>query len=578
MEPNKYYLPLESKNLAHYLVKACLCPVNYITNRNEDIQNLFPNYILLSNEKFVQDTNCSLEIILNRDEEEVIKISDNFFLFEKPLPITRIKKVFFRNHIQRVQTGFDINSGAAFLPEKLTEIDETTESINTYQLKNTTKTLSNDNWNDKLDLFNRILGGFSLMSVSGNENSYPTDYFHALSIFNKLIKDELVNQSVPLNNNYEWALIKGDKFVELYQAIHSKIDSNIINHFALKENITLTRNNGKIAIDKIQKKSNTYNIATLGSYGDGTRLSIDNFISDLVSDKFPPEKKEGLSIMFGINQGYDIFRNRYKTKNFEIDVKFQLNSQLDYLTIESVYQYVFNGKTNNYTFNYLSWCPQYKDSKDFAGYDTFDILDRTFAIKKKETSSLLFQNLFQSISKETIYDKLIAEHIKYLPPFAKMDSKESAINYFDNILEDSLRDYANAFFLKGSQENLENEKKNKELIQELENLVENQKNRIKELESQLLQSNKNTNNKIIPKSVTKVIKSENFGSPEPTLIPIENDEEYLFNKRKKELKSLGITKLKAKAKDLGVKNTNEYNKENIEKLVEVILEIEFKTN
>ena len=64
MESNRYYLPLESKNLAHYFAKACLCPVNYITNRNDDIQNLFPNYILLSNEKFVQDTNCSLEIVL----------------------------------------------------------------------------------------------------------------------------------------------------------------------------------------------------------------------------------------------------------------------------------------------------------------------------------------------------------------------------------------------------------------------------------------------------------------------------------------------------------------------------------
>lgn len=578
MESNKYYLPLESKNLAHYLVKACLCPVSYISNRNEDIQNLFPNYILLSNEKFVQDTNCSLEIILNSGEEEVIKISESFFLFEKPLPITRIKKVFFRSHLQKTQTGFDINSGAAFLPEKLTEVDETTESINTYQLKNATKTFNNYNWSDKLDLFNRILGGFSLMSVSGNENSYPTDYFHALSIFNKLINDELINQSVPFNNNYEWALIKGDKFVELFQAIHSKIDSNVINHFALKENIILTRNNGKIVVDKIQKKSNTYNIATLGSYGDGTRLSIDNFISDLVSDKFPPEKKEGLSLMFGINQGYEVFRNRYKTKNFEIDIKFQLNSQLDYLTIESIYQYVFNGKTNNNIFNYLSWCPQFKELKDFTGYDTFDILDRTFAIKKKEIFSISFQNLFQSISKESIYEKILSEYTKSIPPFAKITSNEIAINYISNILDVSLRDYANAFFLKGNQENLENEKKNKELIQELENLVENQKSKIKELESELLQSNKNTNNRVGTKSEQKVIKYENFNSTEPTLIPIENDIEYHFNKRKKELKSLGITKLKSKAKDLGVKNTNEYNKENIEKLVEVILEIEFKTN
>jgi hypothetical protein len=598
METTNYYLPIESKNLAHYFAKACICPVNYITNRNEDIQNLFPNYILLSNQKFAKDTNCSLEIVLNSNEEELINISENFYLFEKPLPITRVKKVFFKTEAQKTQSFFDINSGAAFIPENIVEIDSITEYINTYQLKNINK-LSNNNWNINLDLFNRILGGFSIMSISGNENTYPIDYFNTLSTFNKLVKESLMDQLVPINHNYDWALIKGDKFVDLYNAIHSKIDSNTINYFASKESIKITKNNGKIITDKIQKKSNTFIIATLGSYGEGARMSIDNFISDLISDKFPSEKKEGLSLMFGINQGYESFRNKYKTENFNIDVKFKLNSQLDYCIIESIYQLVFNNKKDNSIFKYLSWCPEYKELKDYKDYETFEILDKTFIIKKKEKEdySQSFQTLFQNISKQSIYEKILAEYVKLMPPFTKITSNEEAIKYFSDILDDNLKDFANPFFIKGQKEITEYEKENKEKIVKLENKIEEQKNIILELELKLNQSinlypdekekeiikskvnePSNINETEKERLNSKINSTTNLETAEPTLIPIENDEIYVFNKRKKDLKDLGITKLKPLAFNIGIKNAKEFKKENIDKLVDLILNIEFKSN
>lgn len=587
MGTNKYYLPLDAKNLAHYFVKACLCPTNYINARNEDIQNSFPNYILLSNEKFVQNSDCSIEIVLNNNDEVPIKISKNFYLFEKPLPITRIKKVFLKSEALKQQLLFNINDGAAFLPEKLIEVDASKESINTWQIKNV-KNESNNEWNEKLDLFNRILGGFAVMSISGIENTFPVDYFNTLSTFNKLIKESLLDQSVYTNKNYDWALIKSDKFTELFEAIHSKIDNSTINYFASKEKIALIKNNGKIVIDKIKKESNTYNIATLGSYGEGTRMTIDSFISDLVSDKFPSEKKEGLSLMFGINQGYEAFRNKYKTQNFEVDIKFKLNSQLDYCTIESIYQLVFNNKTDNYKFNYLVWCPEYTEKKNYKEYDTFHILDRTFIIKKKEEEvySQSFQNLFQSTSKKDIYEKILAEYIKLLPPFIKITSNEEAVKYFSDIIDDNLKEFGNSFFIKGCKEGLDKELKsieikNNQIITKLEDTIEKQKNRIEELENNLIKDNFSFSNKNTDEVVTsKVNEPSNFIELEPTLIPIENENEYVFNKRKKELKALKITKLKEVAKSIGVKNGNDFKNEraSMDELVEIVLSIEFRVN
>ena len=89
------------------------------------------------------------------------------------------------------------------------------------------------------------------------------------------------------------------------------------------------------------------------------RKKLDDFFSFLVNSDFEPDRKEGISLMFGLNKGYTAFRNKYETEDLELEIKFRLESQLEYYTIESIYQYVFNGKTDNYNYEYLDgWCPQ----------------------------------------------------------------------------------------------------------------------------------------------------------------------------------------------------------------------------
>ena len=143
---NLFYIPIHSMNLAHYLGAGIIVPSIYIENKNSDIQDRFKNHLLLSSSKFTKETNCAIEIVLNTDEEEIPKkISENFYLFDMPLPISRIKGIYFTDEEKKIGSHFDITSGTAFIPDRLLKVSED-ESIDTKELENIKYRLSDQNW------------------------------------------------------------------------------------------------------------------------------------------------------------------------------------------------------------------------------------------------------------------------------------------------------------------------------------------------------------------------------------------------------------------------------------------------
>lgn len=477
MNEQKYFLPIKSVNLAHYMSKGCICPANYLKNRNQDIQTKFENSLLLSNTKFTDQTNCALEIVFNNPLEEPRKISENFFLFDSPLPISRIKKIIFQDENQKKTTSYNISSGVAFLPDNLVEIDSSSETTNSNQLSDLNFEGVNKDWNKELELFDKLLGGFSLMSIAGNEyQNYPLNYFNTLSVINNLIKEEIINPVVPVNKDFEWTIIntsKHGKLRDLHNAIYSKIDANITEEFAKKESIILETKYGQYVLDKITRDSYTYLVAILASYGEGTTLKIDDFISDFVSNKLSDsdEKKEGIALIFGINKGYEAFRNKYKTENFKVDIKFKLDSQLDYYTIESIYQFVFNNKKDNYSFDYIdNWCVKLKENILRDDCETYQVLDKTISYKKKE--KIGFQEFFQNTSRSNIYKKILTEINKSIPAYVKNIDEKKGNEYLVNLLEKDFEEYTRLFFDKVKEqvekENIkleaENEKSEQQLV------------------------------------------------------------------------------------------------------------------
>lgn len=384
MSEYKFYLPIKSVNLPHYFVKGIISPVKYIKNRNIDIQNRFEDCLLLSDSPFTSETNCALELILEKKEENVRAISDNFFLFDKPLPISRIKQVFFQEQKQKNTSVFSITNGGAFLPEKLLRVLANRTTIDTNQLQNIINEQKNKNdWTTSLISFNKLMGGFAIMRISSEDKeNYSINYFSTLGLINTLVKNQLKKNGVLTEANYNWAIFNNDeKNTSLRKAIYSKINRAFVEKFAKEEEektgkkIEITTKNGIIIVH--DKSTQTYFVNILGSYGEGTRRTLDSFFSDFYSGKFSSKALEGLSLMFGLNKGYEAFRNSYETQNFKVDIKFKLDNQLDYYTIESIYQYSINSIVENTIFEYLDvWCNGANE------LSIQNILDRKF--KKKE--------------------------------------------------------------------------------------------------------------------------------------------------------------------------------------------------
>ena len=599
-----YYLPIKSENLAFYFAKGCICPTKYIQNRNADIQNRFDNQILLSNSIFTNETNCSLEIVLNEKLEKPFPISDSFFLLEIPLPISRVKKIIFKEEQQKINTVYDIVNGAAFLPINLIKVEPNSKETNTNELTSINIRNYSKDWSIELEHFNRLMGGFALMSIAGNDQqNYPINYFSTLSVINNLVKDELINQEVEFEKNQEWAIIRTDKFIPLYDTIYNKINNNTVENFAKVDKIQLIKHNGKFLIDKINQEKFTYFLAILASYGEGTRQNIDTFISDIISNKFPVERKNIIALIFGINKGYDIFRNNYKTNNFNVDVKFKLDSQLDYYTIESIYQFAFNNKRDNRAFEYLNWVSEYKDKTDYKDFETYQVLDKTIIIKKKEKPG--FKDFFQSISRNKIYQKIISEINKCIPKYLIDKDNIEGTKYFTTLLKEDFEEYENEIYEK-TKEKIEKElnnkfdKKNTEKnieIEKLNNFIREQKNEIMNLEEIIKKSKSNDNVNIknnldleqqliitnsslpendVPGNNVNIGKTANDNQ----INDVNNgdgDKVMKTNeKRKQELKKLNITNLRKEAEKLKVDNFKAFknNSADMDKLIEAILYIE----
>lgn len=213
---NSLYLPINSINLAHYFKSGIILPTKLIKNRYSDIQNQNSDFLLLSTNKWVDDSDCSIEVVLsNVDKEKIIKISKNFLLYHFALPISRIKAIYFKNLEQSKVTITNINISTAFIPDHLISIEKNKniEPISSIEAKSYTITEEPDN--KKIEefsrKFDRILGSLALMRLAGNfPKNYSDNYFHTLSHFNEAIRRD------SQKHQEELALKAEDKYLELF--------------------------------------------------------------------------------------------------------------------------------------------------------------------------------------------------------------------------------------------------------------------------------------------------------------------------------------------------------------------------
>lgn len=309
-----YYFPIKSECLAHYLGCACLKPSKYFTNKPQDIQNSFENFLLITTSKGCIECNCCLEIVLT-DEEEVKLISagKTWYFFESSLPITRVKKIYFTEEQQKDKTLTNIRMGTAFVPESIVGAICSFEYITAKEVKIPDNYYVKDQAKE-IELYDRILGALVIMRLAREKYmNFSETYIETLAVFNKLIAAALVKAGKSSNDQYSGLFTQSKSYAYLLPYLNKQVDVDDVKQMAKSEGQVVFQNKitRKIELDRLDKKA--YILAVLASYGVGTESKRDK-VDGLILSNFEGIKSAQLvALCFGYNHGYNAFNSFYGT-------------------------------------------------------------------------------------------------------------------------------------------------------------------------------------------------------------------------------------------------------------------------
>ncbi|MBW7469129.1 hypothetical protein ABID22_003831 [Pontibacter aydingkolensis] len=602
------------ENLPQYFLRGIILPTVFYSNRAEDVQDRFSDSILISKKKWTDVSNCSLEVILTDSESnQLIPLTNNFYSYNGVIPISRIKSITFLNADRKTNILWDINSGVGFIPESLAKVEEFDErnSASISELDNkSVNPNSIEALKKSVKYYDHILGGFAFMKLGGETfMNYSQNYFSTLSYFNKLIEEQIQDVQAEGKSSFS------NKFIGLFtkeestwtkwrNAIFGLVDKDFVQQAASSERIRIESKFNNIRIDSIDKDSFIYDLAVLATYGERKNKSAADLVSDIYNGNIDKTKREEISLLFGLNSGYSKLRNRYKVGEKDKLVKFKLDSKLDYYTIESVYQSVFNKSRASYSFPYLdAWCPTAKTNLSVKGYETYQVLDKVVIAKKKHQFLSLeyLEELFQKYSASEVFSTLTASINKWLPPFAHLDEEKGSV-YFEQILRKPISLWYKSIFKQiesDYKENLYAEKQNIEadLIESFELEKYRLTKRIEELEDalntlksqQLPSSSISEENESLPPTEERLKENQNpddvakeVSTPNvvewnlrTNSVDEELEEKIESNAAKSSEKSddydsMTLTELKEVAKKLGISSLSKYNSKNKDVLIKAI--------
>jgi len=437
---NRYYLPISSTSLAHYFGCACIKPSKYFDNKQEDLQDKFNDFLLVTTHFGTQQTDCCLELVFTKQEaSELIPLKNGFYLYEKPLPITRVRKIYFSSKERKERTITNINMSTAFVPDELVEIEiKEFDNIQANELVKP-QDIHIVPYNEQLKRFNGFLGGLALMRLAGEEYmNYSENYFATLAFFNTAIQQDLEYAKINIDIRYRGAFTGENGFQKIIPYLNKMIDETDINNIAREENQVIKKDKITRVIDLNVLDKWTYTVAVLNTYGVGSeskKKKIDDLILSNFKTEIKPGKSEGIALCYGINRGYSAFSNKYSLSKNEKIVKFQLNNQLDYYTVESLYQYAFNNNKSD-KFPYLDWCPKQKWSKTGKKTD-YMILDVIVIGKKKAKvlSKDYWTNLFPSfLQSNKFFEKTLPQIYQELGEIIYNDTKDEIADDYENLI------------------------------------------------------------------------------------------------------------------------------------------------
>lgn len=395
METLKYFIPINTASLPHYFGKAIILPAQYYQNKPLDLQDQYKGYILLSDRKWMAQNDCTIEVIMAPEEMPYIhNFNDGspFYFYNGALPISRIVAVHFKDRKQSEITQWNINSATAFLPDYLIKIDHESSYPETRVVLNPKNKLaeSQKDLSEKAKRFDILLGGVSFLKAATKKPAnFPKDYFAVLSHFNSKIKSELLQVVSAQKIRFNEQLIqiftnKKSTWSDIQPLFFDEVTISKFENFARNEKVVVEKKFGLIELDQLKNSPNLYILGLLATYGNNKQKSLQDLISKILSrDTISEEQAEEIALIFGLNVRYSGLRNAYNGK--ALPVKFSMQSQLDYYTIESIFQYTFNGQKESSSFEYLDLLTQrLPDQTAFQGVPSFWILDTAVLTNEKK--------------------------------------------------------------------------------------------------------------------------------------------------------------------------------------------------
>jgi hypothetical protein len=406
MKKQNKLIPINSANLGTYFSSAIIVPRSFIKEDTQDLQSTYSEAIVFSDQYFTTNSDCCIEVLLTADEIANINHStnDSISFYFGAIPITRISAIYFHSK-EKAQRTSGLISSAAYFPERLIKIidrGEMSESASA-DVKNLSMHHS-DTIKQKISTFDKYLGGLTFMKHGGpSYSNYSTNYISTLNIFTKSIDSDV--RTAKRKTDIE------DKYIAYFDSnnnqmndFRSKIegDDNDIASF-IGDKVPI-RNN-KYLQDEVRGNKILYMYSILSNYGpDQTKpLGTESLLKSMLIENIA--HRESVSLYFGVHVGYKALKKSYVIDNDVLSTKNELASKLDYYTIESVYQYVFNhNNTGAHSFlkPHIPKCTKVVDHKKYKTYKVYDE-DIIYAVKPGSIKELMSNYL-----KETRFHRVLS--------------------------------------------------------------------------------------------------------------------------------------------------------------------------
>lgn len=384
-----FYLHINSDTLADYLLRGIFCPSRFLSNKNRDIQDQYESFLLLSDKQWNADSDCSIEVtLIEEDIAQLMQLQDHYFVYADCLPISRLRKIHFADKKKAENVIWNINQGAAFVPEWAIsyEYKSKPETVELTGKHSFPESYSEQIIKTKMDRYDRLMGGLAFMKI-GLVNSIfrnldtTTNYLSAVGYFNTHIANNAKKEKISLNTDIQ-NIFSGKN--EIFKYLAKSISIDDVNESGKKEKQKVQKQFNAIKLESIDTKSLTYKLAILHTYGKGKVKSDNDLVSGLLSTT-ASDLVEELALVFGLHTGYTALRNSYSNKSDKVDVKFKLNSKLEFYLIESLFNYAFKEPKISSKFEFLENIPQKNQVvKSNNTFNYISLLDDSYAYEKQE--------------------------------------------------------------------------------------------------------------------------------------------------------------------------------------------------